>query len=63
MLKAFVGYLTGAVSAFWFLGGLVKGSVALAIIPVVLVFGLLMMFTHKYHIKKRKEYYDKLKGK
>lgn len=63
MLKAFVGYLAGAVSAFWFLGGLVKGSVALAVIPVVLVFSLLMVLTYKHHVKKRKEYYDKLKGK
>lgn len=63
MLRATVGYICGAFSAFAIFACYVQGYPAFGYISAALVLAVLLFWAHKHHIRKRNEYYDKLYGK
>lgn len=62
MFRGFIGYLLGAIAGFTSFMFLIEGSIIVAVAIHVIALPIVLGLCHAHHVKKRKEYYDKIHG-
>lgn len=65
MFRALVGWIFGFVSGFLIFAGIVTNDLSIRYVSYVitiLTFIGCMYIAHKHHIRKRKDYYDRLRN-
>lgn len=64
MFRTFIGYICGLISGMFLISAFIVGRNILIVAIILAIVALVscILIAHFHHKRKRKEYYDKIKG-